>query len=69
MKLGEAMYSAQQAAERRRRRPAARAPALPAAAGDEDVVDAEFEEVDDDAQEVGLTPPVAARPSSQAARP
>ena len=43
MKLGEAMYKAQQA---RRRRPKAR----PEAKADEGVVDAEFEEVADDKQ-------------------
>ena len=41
MKLGEAMYKAQQAARRRSR-------ARPAAEPKDDVIDAEFREVDDD---------------------
>ena len=49
MKLGEAMYKAQQAEQARGRRP--RRPAVPsraaAAKPDEKVVDAEFEEVDE----------------------
>ena len=45
MKLGEAMYKASQAAGRR---PAAERARRDGQAKDEDVVDAEFEEVDDD---------------------
>ena len=52
MKLGEAMYKAQQAGGERRRR---RRPPAATAAKKDDVVDAEFEEVDDDKKNVGLT--------------
>ena len=55
MKIGEAMYKAQQADRRRRRRrgrpvPRARAGAKP----DDKVVDAEFEEVDEKKKRSGL---------------
>ena len=46
MKIGEAVYSAR--GRRRRRRQAARASSAEKSSGEENVVDADFEEVKDD---------------------